>query len=95
MVTGFLSATLIVRQYLEPASLKPMRVIIPKNYCRVLNERIVCAGLVRQQILPYDQSVCEVGCKKGELKAWYEIKGSFFTNLRKQAIGKPHFANTM
>ncbi len=95
MVTGFLSATLIVRQYLEPASLKPIRIIIPKNYCRVLNERIVCAGLVRQQILPYDQSVCEVGCKKGELKACYEIKVSFFTNLRKQAIGKPHFANTM
>ncbi len=53
MVTGFLSATLIVRQYLEPASLKPIRIIIPKNYYRVLNERIVCAGLVRQQILPY------------------------------------------
>ncbi len=69
MVTGFLSATLIVRQNLEPASLKPIRIIIPKNYRRVLNERIVCAGLVRQQILPYDQSVCEVGCKKGELKA--------------------------
>jgi hypothetical protein len=47
-----------------------------------------------------DQSVCEVGCKKGEFKIRHEIKVSFFTNLRKQAIGKPHpiaigFANTM
>jgi hypothetical protein len=31
MVTGFLSATLIVRQYLEPESLKPIRGIIQKS----------------------------------------------------------------